>query len=106
MGLCYRSCGLYESAMVFYNKALLSGKFSDADFYNLIGNTFREENKYKEVLSYYKNAQECDSSFVAAYCSIGDMYLKLDDDESALLNYHKATKIDENFIMPYISIVE
>jgi tetratricopeptide (TPR) repeat protein len=104
IGMCYRSCGLYENARNFYEKTLMSEKFSKYGFYNLIGNTFREEGKYKEALSYYEKAREYDNSFVAVYCNIGDMHLKLDDDEMALLNYHRAIEIDRNFIVPYISI--
>jgi tetratricopeptide (TPR) repeat protein len=104
IGLCFRSCGLQENARMFYKKALLSKNFNNAGFYNLIGNTFREESRYNEALSYYKKAKENDSSFVIAYCSIGDMYLKLNNRKEALLNYRKAMKIDKDFIIPYISL--
>jgi tetratricopeptide (TPR) repeat protein len=104
IGLCFRSCELQENARTFYKKALLSKNFSPAGFYNLIGNTFREEGRYKEALSYYEKAKESDSSFGTAYCNIGDMYLKLNNRKAALLNYRKAIKADENFIIPYINI--
>ncbi|OEG69383.1 hypothetical protein ATZ36_09895 [Candidatus Endomicrobiellum trichonymphae] len=106
IGLCFRSCGLQENARTFYKKAILSKKFSNAGFYNLIGNTFREEGRYKEALSYYEKAKENDSSFVAAYCSVGDMYLKLNNRAEALLNYCKAIKVNKDFIIPYISLAE
>ncbi|MDR3256899.1 MAG: tetratricopeptide repeat protein [Endomicrobium sp.] len=106
IGLCFRSCSLQENARTFYRQALLVGNFSRAGFYNLIGNTFREEGKYKEALSSYEKAINDDHLFVAAYCSVGDMYLKLDNDKAALLNYHKAIKIDKDFINPYINIAK
>jgi tetratricopeptide (TPR) repeat protein len=106
IGLCFRSCGLQESARTFYKRAILSKNFSSAGFYNLIGNTFREEDRYREALSYYEKAKESDSSFVVAYCDVGDMYLKLNNRAEALLNYRKAIKVDENFIVPHISLAE
>lgn len=106
IGLCFRSCGLQENARVFYKKAVLSKNFSNAGFYNLIGNTFSEEGRYKEALSYYEKAKENDRSFVVAYCSIGDMHLKLNNREEALLNYRKAIKVDEDFIIPHVNLAE
>jgi tetratricopeptide (TPR) repeat protein len=53
---------------------------------------------------YYEKAKENDSSFVVAYCSVGDMYLKLNNRAEASLNYRKAIKIDEDFITPYNSL--
>jgi tetratricopeptide (TPR) repeat protein len=61
IGLCFRSCGLQENTRTFYKKAILSKNFSTADFCNLIGNTFREEGRYKEALTYYEKAKENDS---------------------------------------------
>jgi tetratricopeptide (TPR) repeat protein len=104
IGLCYRGCGFYENARSCYNRALLCEKFNKAGFYNLIGNTYREENKYKEALSYYKKAKECDPLFASAYCSAGDMCLKLKNDNEALLNYKKAIEVNEGFITPYVSL--
>ncbi len=88
-----------------FTKKLFCRKISAQPvFCNLIGNTFREEGRYKEALSYYEKAKENDSSFVAAYCSIGDMYLKLNNCKEALLNYRKAIKVEKDFIIPYIDL--
>jgi tetratricopeptide (TPR) repeat protein len=106
IGLCFRNYGLQENARAFYRKAILSKSFSKAGFYNLIGNTFREEGRYKEALSYYEKAKENDSSFIVAYCSIGDMCLKLNNCAEALSSYRKAIKADEDFIVPHISLAE
>lgn len=106
IGLCYRSCGLQESARSWYRRALLSGNFSQAGFYNLIGHTFMEEGIYKEALSYYKRAVDKDKTFVAAYCNAGDMSLKTNDEESALSYYEKAIEIDPSYTVPYIKIAE
>jgi tetratricopeptide (TPR) repeat protein len=35
-----------------------------------------------------------------------DMYLKLNNRAEALSNYHRAIKIDEGFIVPYINLAE
>jgi tetratricopeptide (TPR) repeat protein len=104
IGLCFRSCGLQENARTFYKKALLSKNFSNAGFYNLIGNTFKEECRYKDALLYYEKAKESDSSFGAVYCNIGDMYLRLNNFKEALFNYRKSVKAGEDFIIPYISL--
>jgi tetratricopeptide (TPR) repeat protein len=104
IGLCFRNYGLQENARIFYKKALLSKNFSNVGFYNLIGNTFREEGRYKKALSYYEKAKKNDSLFVAAYCSVGDMYLKLNNCKKALFNYRKAIEVDKGFIIPYISL--
>jgi tetratricopeptide (TPR) repeat protein len=103
-GLCCRAGGLYEKARAFYNKALSSDNFNKAGFYNLIGNTFDEEGNYKEAVLYYEKAVASDNSFVAAFCSIGDMFLKMNDYESALQNYQKAVEVDEKFVPAYIKI--
>lgn len=104
IGLCYRSCGLQENARAWYRRALLSGNFSQAGFYNLIGHTFREEERYKDAISYYKRATSADYSFVAAYCNVGDMYLKCNESNQALYYYEKAIEVNENYIVPYIRI--
>jgi tetratricopeptide (TPR) repeat protein len=101
-GLSYRACGMQENARAWYRRALLSGNFSQAGFYNLIGHTFREEERYKEALSYYKRAVEADYSFVAAYCNMGDMFVKMNDNESALKYYSKSIEINPDFIVSYI----
>lgn len=103
-GLCLRAVGLYEKARDFYNKALTSNKFNKAGFYNLIGNTFDEEGNYKKAAAYYEKASKYDNSFVAAFCNMGDMFVKMNDYESALQNYQKALEIDGKFIVPYIKI--
>ncbi|MDR3113049.1 MAG: tetratricopeptide repeat protein [Endomicrobium sp.] len=101
-GLSYRACGMQENARAWYRRALLSGNFSRAGFYNLIGHTFREEERYKEAASYYKRAAEADYSFVAAYCNIGDMFVKMNDTDAALQYYAKAIEINSDFITSYI----
>jgi Flp pilus assembly protein TadD len=103
-GLCCKRGGFYEKARSFYNKALTSDKFNKANLYNLIGNTFEEEGNYKDAALYYEKAVSHDDSFVLAFCSKGDMFLKINDYESALKNYQKATEIDVNFIVPYIKM--
>ena len=102
IGLSYRACRMQENARAWYRRALLSGNFSQAGFYNLIGHTFREEERYKEAASYYKRAFETDSSFVAAYCNMGDMCVKINDIENALKYYDKAIDIEPDFIVSYI----
>ena len=104
IGLCYRSMGMQENARAWYRRALLSGNFSQAGFYNLIGHTFREEERYMEAASYYKRSVESDYGFVAAYCNAGDMYLKANDDQAALAYYRKAIEVNEDFIVPYLKI--
>ncbi|MDR1940914.1 MAG: tetratricopeptide repeat protein [Endomicrobium sp.] len=104
IGLCYRSCAMQENARAWYRRALLSGNFSQSGFYNLIGHTFREEERYLEAASYYKRAMESDYSFVAAYCNTGDMYVKLNDNASALTYYNKAIAVNPDFIVSYIKI--
>ena len=104
IGLCYRSCGLQENARAWYRRALLSGNFSQAGFYNLIGHTFREEERYKDAMSYYKRATDSDYSFAAAYCNVGDMYVKINEDSQALAYYEKAIEVNDSFIVPYIRI--
>jgi tetratricopeptide (TPR) repeat protein len=104
IGMCYRSCGMQEQARAWYRKALLSGNFSQAGFYNLLGHTFREEERFAEAASYYNRAAGADYSFVAAYCNMGDMYVKLNDNESALVNYKKAIEINPDYMIPYVRI--
>jgi tetratricopeptide (TPR) repeat protein len=104
IGLCFRSCGFHENARTFYRKAILSKNSSIAGFYNLIGNTFREEGRYKEALSYYKEAKKRQFICHRILCSVGDMYLKLKNRAEVLLNYRKAIKVDEDFIIAYRSI--
>jgi tetratricopeptide (TPR) repeat protein len=103
-GLSYRSCGMQETARAWYRRALLSGNFSQAGFYNLIGHTFREEERYKEAASLYKRAVEADYSFVAAYCNMGDMCVKDNDTAGALKYYEKAIEINPDFAVSYIKI--
>ncbi|MDR2191393.1 MAG: tetratricopeptide repeat protein, partial [Endomicrobium sp.] len=103
-GLSYRACGMQETARAWYRRALLSGNFSQAGFYNLIGHTFREEERYKEAASYYKRAIDADYSFVAAYCNMGDMLVKMNEIENALRYYNKAIEINSDFIISYIKI--
>ncbi|MDR1196410.1 MAG: tetratricopeptide repeat protein [Endomicrobium sp.] len=104
IGLCYRSVGMQENARAWYRRALLSGNFSQSGFYNLIGHTFREEERYKEAAGYYKRAIESDMGFVAAYCNLGDMYLKMNDANGALANYEKAIDINPEYISAYLKI--
>jgi len=104
IGMCYRSCGMQEQARAWYRRALLSGNFSQAGFYNLLGHTFREEERYAEAASYYNRAAGADYSFAAAYCNMGDMQAKLNDNESALVNYEKAIEINPDYIIPYVRI--
>ena len=103
-GLCYRSAGERENARACYRRALLSGNFSQAGFYNLIGHTFREEERYKEAANYYKRAADSDMGFVAAYCNLGDMHLKMNDSRNALANYEKAADINPGYITAYLKI--
>ncbi|MCL1971694.1 MAG: tetratricopeptide repeat protein [Endomicrobia bacterium] len=104
IGLCYRSTGMQENARAWYRRALLSGNFSNAGFYNLIGHTFREEERYKEAANYYKRAIHSDFGFVAAYCNLGDMHLKMNDTQNAFDCYEKAADINPNYIVPYLKI--
>lgn len=104
IGLCYRSIGMQENARAWYRRALLSGNFSQAGFYNLIGHTFREEERYKEAASYYKRAIDSDMAFVAAYCNLGDMYIKMNDDKTALSYYEQAADINPNYLTAYLKI--
>lgn len=103
-GLCYRSAGERENARACYRRALLSGNFSQAGFYNLIGHTFMEEERYKEAANYYKRAADSDMGFVAAYCNLGDMHLKMNDSRNALANYEKAADINPGYITAYLKI--
>jgi tetratricopeptide (TPR) repeat protein len=103
-GLCCKKGRFYEKARSFYNRALISDKFNKANLYNLIGNTFEEEGNYKDATLYYEKAVSHDDSFTLAFCSKGDMFLKINDYESALKNYQKAIEIDANFIVPYIKM--
>ncbi|MDR2425645.1 MAG: tetratricopeptide repeat protein [Endomicrobium sp.] len=104
IGLCYRSVGMQENARAWYRRALLSGNFSQSGFYNLIGHTFREEERYKEAANYYKRAIDSDIGFVAAYCNLGDMYLKMNNANTALANYEKAADINPEYITSYLKI--
>lgn len=106
IGLCYRNTGMQENARAWYRRALLSGNFSQSGFYNLIGHTFREEGRYKEAAGYYKRAVDSDLGFVAAYCNLGDMYLKMNDVPNALLNYEKAADINPSFLAAYLKMGE
>ncbi len=101
IGMCYRSCGMQEHARAWYRRALLSAYFSQAGFYNLLGHTFREEERYEEAASYYKRAVGADYSFVAAYCNLGDMYGKLNEDGKALASYQKAIEVNPDYITAY-----
>ena len=102
MGLCYRNIGMQENARAWYRRALLSGNFSSAGFYNLIGHTFKEEERYKEAANYYKRAIDSDIGFVAAYCNLGDMYLKMNDLQNSFDCYEKAADINPDYIIPYL----
>ncbi|MDR1695557.1 MAG: tetratricopeptide repeat protein [Endomicrobium sp.] len=104
IGLSYRNCGMQENARAWYRMALLTGKFNQAGFYNLIGHTFREEERYKEAADYYKRAIDHNGSFSAAYCNLGDMYLKMNNKDAALLEYKKVMDIEPDYIVPYIKI--
>ncbi|MDR2860620.1 MAG: tetratricopeptide repeat protein [Elusimicrobiota bacterium] len=104
ISLCYRSAGQYQEARQWYNKALTIKESSKtrAEFYNLIGHTFAEEEKYSEAIGYYRRALETDPAYFAAYISIGDTYNKLNDMNSALQNYKRVVDANPNFIDGYI----
>ncbi|MCL2145230.1 MAG: tetratricopeptide repeat protein [Endomicrobia bacterium] len=102
IGLSYRSVGMQENARAWYRRALLFGNFSSAGFQNLIGHTFKEEERYKEAANHYKKAIDSDLGFVAAYCNLGDMYLKMNDTQAALDYYEKAADINPEYIVPYL----
>ncbi|MCL2390176.1 MAG: tetratricopeptide repeat protein [Endomicrobia bacterium] len=104
IGLSYRNCGMQENARSWYRRALLASNFSKAGFYNLIGHTFREEERYKEAADYYQRAIDNDYSFAAAYCNLGDMYLKMNDKDTAMLKYKKSIAVGPDYIVPYIKI--
>jgi tetratricopeptide (TPR) repeat protein len=104
IGLCFRSCELWENARVFYRKALFTSAFSTTGFHHLIGNSFAEEKRYKEALISYEKAKENDPWFAGNYCSIGNVYLKLGDEEAALSNYLKAIEVKSDYIAAFIDI--
>lgn len=104
IGLCYRKCALYNEARLFYNKALMSQKFSKAGFYNLIGNTYRQEGLNQNALEYYERARYSDPYFFIAYYNIGDIYFYFKDFEQALFYYKRSVEINKEFVAGYIKI--
>jgi len=104
IGLSYRNCGMQDTARAWYRRALLASNFSPPGFYNLIGHTFREEERYKEAADYYQRAIDIDYTFTAAYCNLGDMYLKMNDKAAAMLKYKRAIGVEPNYVLPYIKI--
>ncbi|MDR0724035.1 MAG: hypothetical protein LBF23_02495 [Endomicrobium sp.] len=104
IGLCYRKCSLYEEARLFYNKALVSQKFSKAGFYNLIGNTFRQEGLNQDALEYYQKAKDSDPSFFVAYYNMGDIYFYFKDFKQSLFWYEKSVEANKGFVVGYIKI--
>ena len=54
--------------------------------------------------NYYKRAADSDMGFVAAYCNLGDMHLKMNDSRNALANYEKAADINPGYITAYLKI--
>ncbi|MDR1417957.1 MAG: tetratricopeptide repeat protein [Endomicrobium sp.] len=104
IGLCYRKCSLYKEARLFYNKALASQKFSKAGFYNLIGNTFRQEGLNLDALEYYQKTKDSDPSFFIAYYNIGEIYYNFKDFKQALFWYEKSVEVNKEFVTSYIKI--
>jgi tetratricopeptide (TPR) repeat protein len=104
IGLCYRKCSLYREARLFYNKALLSQKFSKAGFYNFIGNTFRQEGLNQDALEYYQKAKDSDPSFFVAYYNMGDIYFYFKDFKQALFWYRKSVEVNKEFVAGYVKI--
>lgn len=104
IGLCYRECSLYKEARLFYNKALVYPKFSKASFYNLIGNTFKQEGLTNDALEYYKKTIDNNSHFFIAYYNIGDIYFSNKELDQALFWYKQSVKFSKKFIAGYMKI--
>jgi len=106
MGECLRANAKTDEARFWYSKALTVKGFDKAGFYNLIGHTFFEEKKYKEASDYYGKAVAANPSFVAAYCNLGDMLVKMGDDQNAIETYAKAADVNWKSAIAYVKMAE
>ena len=110
LGICFNRLSQYDSAMVYYDKALeavvrmrdFPQIYNESDIdnnlssiYGSMGNLYNIQGKYHEAIEYYQKAlsifekYDWKESQTIAYNNIGEMYMSMNNYEQAEINFIK-----------------
>ncbi|MDR2708557.1 MAG: tetratricopeptide repeat protein [Elusimicrobiota bacterium] len=104
IALCYRHLGNYDLARQWYAKAIALKSFAVYEFYDLIGQSYAEQNNFAQAIVFYRQALDANPVYALSYVHLGDAYDDLNDLALALQNYQKATDISPDYTDAYIKM--
>jgi len=116
-GIVFSKMGNYPEAVKFSLKALEF--YEKTNNLQLFGNSlvnigilYKHQNKFKQALAYYKKAiavynkldnEESDYSKAAAYCNMGQTYLKMGNNEMCINSLAQSQRYADKVANPYLN---
>ena len=67
--------------------------YSQAEYFNIAGNTAKEKKDGTRAIYYYTKAIETDTDYIEAYLNRGEMYYYVNEHEKALADFHKVIEL-------------
>ncbi len=93
--LCYQKLGNNDIAEKEIENSILNGDNS-AQYYNLLGNTYFEKNKYKEAIEQYSKAIEIEPKTALFWYNRANSKARLSMHNEACSDYNKSIEIDNS----------
>lgn len=97
--LAYQS-GNYQAAIALIQKAISFNK-KVPEFYNNLGNAFRDAGELKEAIGSYKKALKLRPGYAEAHNNLGNAYKKMEMPDDAIASYKRAIAYDPVQADPY-----
>ena len=67
--------------------------YSQAEYFNMAGNTAKEKKDGTRAIYYYTKAIEADPDYIEAYLNRGEMYYYVNEHEKALADFDKVIEL-------------
>lgn len=120
MGICYQGLNNYDSAIIYYDKFITSENNTDNIYprmYTYRGKIETERGNYEKAIDFYNITIILDKNIAEAYYYKAETFNKLNNNDSAKLNYQKSLSLvrknyknkdiyDEVFLEIYASEIE
>jgi tetratricopeptide (TPR) repeat protein len=103
LGVVYNRMGLFEKAIEAYDYVIaIKEDFAPAYFNK--ANSLANLDNLKEAISCYEETFKHEKPEAITYCYIGECYEKLKNFDQSLVNYNRATALDQNLADAWIGM--
>lgn len=106
IGCCYRSMGIPETALAYYQKALdLDSNPQDlASIYSYMGQCLKDMGQYRKALKMLKEGEKIDRERTDIYNLMGYCYFKLKEYEQAIDSFNEVLRLNPASAIDYANI--